>query len=142
MGQRIVQLMEGDEVLEPPVIRADHGSAACFQPATSATGLQHDSFATPPDDPEILTDTTDAVGRCHDSAGGGIELFTGDVGVIDSPLEFDLLIAAASAAPAEILPQKDARQDGYLLFFGATVANGRQRVKAETHRQIHYPNKC
>jgi putative cell wall-binding protein len=85
VGQRIVQLMQGDDFVDGEAIgfRADHGSAACLQPATGVTGLQHDSFATPPADPEILVDSTDATGRCHDTPGGGIELI--DVSGLDDP---------------------------------------------------------
>ena len=85
VGQRIVRLYNEEGELDPR-IRADHGSAACNSPATSATGLQHDGRATPQSDPEILLDTTDAVGRCHDTAGGGIELI--DVSGINDP-EFE-----------------------------------------------------
>lgn len=88
VGQRIIQLMTGEDFAEGEDLRfrADHGSAACLFPARSATGLQHDSFATPVDDAEILVDATDAVGRCHDTAGGGIELI--DVSGLDDP-EFE-----------------------------------------------------
>jgi putative cell wall-binding protein len=81
-GQRIVRLLDELGRLRPR-LRADHGSAACLQPATGATSLQHDSFATPVDDPELLIDTTDAAGRCHDSDGGGIELI--DISGLDDP---------------------------------------------------------
>jgi hypothetical protein len=50
-------------------------------------------------------------------ATDGIELFTGDIGVIDLPFEFDLLIAAAATAPANLIPKADARQCRYLQFF-------------------------
>lgn len=54
VGQRIVQLTDEAGELKP-VHRADHGSAACNSPATSATGLQHDAWATPQSDPEVLS---------------------------------------------------------------------------------------
>jgi putative cell wall-binding protein len=82
VGQRIVRLLDEDGRFAPR-IRADHGSAACNSPATGVTGLQHDGFATPGDDPELLIDTTDAVGRCHDTAAGGIELI--DISGLDDP---------------------------------------------------------
>ena len=82
VGQRIIQLTDEAGELNP-VHRADHGSAACNAPATSATGLQHDAWATPQSDPEILLDATDAVGRCHDTAGGGFELI--DISGINDP---------------------------------------------------------
>ena len=85
VGQRIVELTNAEGELAPR-IRADHGSAACNAPATSATGLQHDAWATPQSDPEILLDATDAVGRCHDTPGGGLELI--DISGINDP-EFE-----------------------------------------------------
>ncbi|HVM27142.1 MAG TPA: hypothetical protein VM433_05630 [Mycobacteriales bacterium] len=75
VGQRIAQLTDGSgAVLAEPKVVADHGSARCNAPATSATGLQHDVQAVPLVDTELLVDTTDAVGRCHDTPGGGLEL--------------------------------------------------------------------
>jgi putative cell wall-binding protein len=125
VGQRIVQLMEGDEMLDPPRIRADHGSAACtfepIPPATSATGLQHDSFATPPGDPEILTDTTDATGRCHDTAGGGIELI--DISGLDDdefePRELHLLRFNAYSHTTTLDPERP-----WIIYSNNSAANG------------------
>jgi hypothetical protein len=85
VGQRMIQVLDDANELAP-TFRADHGSAACNSPATSATGLQHDAFATPLADPEILFDATDAVGRCHDTPGGGLELI--DVSGLGDP-EFE-----------------------------------------------------
>lgn len=82
VGQRITKLVDPDGTVSPAWV-ADHGSAACDVRSTSATGLQHDQFAVPPEDPELLVDTTDATGRCHDAPGGGIELV--DVSGIDRP---------------------------------------------------------
>jgi putative cell wall-binding protein len=125
VGQRIVQLMKGDEMLEPPRIRADHGSAACtfepIPPATSATGLQHDSFATPPGDPEILTDTTDATGRCHDTGGGGIELI--DISGLDDdefePRELHLLRFNAYSHTTTLDPERP-----WIIYSNNSSANG------------------
>lgn len=72
VGQRIVQLTDAAGEIVPEVV-ADHGSARCAI-NTSATGLQHDIQAVPLVETEILLDTTDAVGRCHDTPGGGIEI--------------------------------------------------------------------
>lgn len=90
IGQRIVRLTDGEKV--DPVWVADHGSAACTPANASVTGLQHDpAVAGMPDRralrgidalaaqslaviPEVLIDTTDATGRCHDGPGGGLEL--------------------------------------------------------------------
>jgi hypothetical protein len=71
IGQRIVQLTQGAAVA--PRWIADHGSAHC-QLSTSTTGLQHDSQVTSDGKIRLLTDTTDATGRCHDPGGGGIEI--------------------------------------------------------------------
>ena len=74
IGQRILRLTDGSgTVLEEPEVVADHGSAVCTT-NSSATGLQHDVQAVPLEDASILVDTTDAVGRCHDAAGGGLEI--------------------------------------------------------------------
>ena len=72
VGQRIVQLTDaaGGEV--KPKVVADHGSARC-DANSSATGLQHDIQAVPRVETELLVDTTDAQGRCHDTPGGGLE---------------------------------------------------------------------
>lgn len=84
VGQRIIRLVDDGEV-EPEWV-ADHGSASCPDGSniSSTTGLQHDSQVTPralnllddspKPDAQIVTDNVDALGRCHDSAGGGLEL--------------------------------------------------------------------
>jgi len=71
IGQRILQLTQGGSVA--PRWVADHGSARC-QASTSTTGLQHDSQIASIGRVRLLTDTTDARGRCHDTGGGGIEI--------------------------------------------------------------------
>ena len=82
VGQRILNL--GDP--ENPTFVADHGSASCgdVSNASATTGLQHDTQVTPravnilgpgeKPDAELIIDTVDALGRCHDAAGGGLEL--------------------------------------------------------------------
>lgn len=88
VGQRIF-LLEDDGKVDPRWV-ADHGSAACTIQNTAITGLQHDAAilgmprrnVTPAEvasrslavKPELIVDTTDATGRCHDPAGGGLEL--------------------------------------------------------------------
>ena len=72
VGQRIVKLKDGSGEVAPEVV-ADHGSARC-DANSSATGLQHDVQAVPRVETELLIDTTDATGRCHDTPGGGIEI--------------------------------------------------------------------
>jgi hypothetical protein len=80
IGQRILQLTSGGAVA--PRWVADHGSAHCEANA-STTSLQHDSQIATQGKVRLLTDTTDASGRCHDSNGGGIEII--DVTHIRNP---------------------------------------------------------
>ena len=72
VGQRIIRLTKDGKV-EPTWV-ADHGSAHCAPDNSSVTGLQHDSQIAKLGAITLLTDTTDAVGRCHDPEGGGIEI--------------------------------------------------------------------
>ena len=80
IGQRILQLTQGGVVA--PRWLADHGSAHC-EASTSTTGLQHDPQIAQQGRIRLLTDTTDASGRCHDPGGGGIEII--DVTGIANP---------------------------------------------------------
>lgn len=83
VGQRIVQLTDATgAVLPAPKVVGDHGSSRC-QANSSATGLQHDVQAVPSQETQLLVDTTDAVGRCHDTPGGGLELI--DVSGLGTP---------------------------------------------------------
>jgi hypothetical protein len=82
VGQRIVQLTDERGADTAPTVVADHGSAHC-EANSSATGLQHDVQAVPLVETEILVDTTDATGRCHDTAGGGLEIL--DVSGLGEP---------------------------------------------------------
>jgi hypothetical protein len=82
VGQRIVQLTDAAGEPVAPTVVADHGSALC-EANSSATGLQHDVQAVPAVQTEILVDTTDATGRCHDTAGGGMEII--DVSGLGQP---------------------------------------------------------
>jgi hypothetical protein len=73
IGQRLLQLTQGG-VVRPRWV-ADHGSARCSTSNPSGTlGLQHDSQVAQLGKVQLLTDTTDATGRCHDPGGGGIEI--------------------------------------------------------------------
>ena len=73
IGQRIIQLTQRGRVA--PRWVADHGSAHCTTSNPSGTtGLQHDSQIARKGQIRLLTDTTDATGRCHDPNGGGIEV--------------------------------------------------------------------
>ncbi len=72
VGQRMLQLATSKTV--NPQFRADHGSANCpTANPTGTLGLQHDTQVTPKSNPQLIIDTTDATGRCHDSGGGGLE---------------------------------------------------------------------
>ena len=71
IGQRIIRLTRNGKVR--PKWVADHGSGHC-EANTSTTGLQHDPQVSTRGRIRLLTDTTDATGRCHDPAGGGIEI--------------------------------------------------------------------
>ncbi len=85
VGQRILRLVD-DGAVNPQWV-ADHGSAACTLGSTSVTGLQHDSqIAGMPGSAlnhQLLVDTTDATGRCHDPVGGGLELI--DISGVGDP---------------------------------------------------------
>jgi hypothetical protein len=73
IGQRILQLTRAGAVA--PRWVADHGSAHCETSNPSGTtGLQHDSQVGSLGKVRLLTDTTDATGRCHDPDGGGLEI--------------------------------------------------------------------
>jgi len=74
VGQRIIQLVDGEGNVAPTWV-ADHGSAVCAPTNPSGTlGLQHDVQVTPAPDAELLIDATDATSRCHDPSGGGMEI--------------------------------------------------------------------
>ncbi len=72
VGQRLIRLTRDGKVR--PRWKADHGSAHCPPASTSVTGLQHDTQVATRNGVRLITDTTDATGRCHDPAGGGIEI--------------------------------------------------------------------
>ncbi|MGH2691445.1 MAG: hypothetical protein ACRDHM_02975 [Actinomycetota bacterium] len=76
VGQRIIQLLDKNGNVDVQWV-ADQGSANCpTANPQGTTGLQHDVqvLRVPKRRPVYLTDTTDALGRCHDPAGGGIEI--------------------------------------------------------------------
>ena len=74
VGQRIIRLVTKTGRVKPRWI-ADHGSANCPTANPSGTtSLQHDQTVTPRRNPRLLIDTTDSTGRCHDPAGGGLEI--------------------------------------------------------------------
>lgn len=85
VGQRILKLVTADGTVDPEWV-ADHGSGSCDDVSnfSATTGLQHDTQVTPravnvlapgpKPDAELIVDTVDALGRCHDAPGGGLEL--------------------------------------------------------------------
>ena len=76
VGQRFLRLVNRKGAVKPKWV-ADHGSAHCPTANPSGTtGLQHDVAVTPKRNPKLAIDTTDATGRCHDPAGGGLELIS------------------------------------------------------------------
>ena len=82
-GQTIIRLT--DKGVVAPQLVSGHPSAACPAVFTSPTGLQHDVEATPKGnaieqqpnpfivrrDAQLLVDSTDGSGRCHDNADAG-----------------------------------------------------------------------
>jgi len=83
VGQRLVKLVDADGTVAPEFV-ADHGSGNCgdLRNVAATTGLQHDVQVTPTKgfylpgakpNAQLLIDTVDAVGRCHDITGGGLE---------------------------------------------------------------------
>jgi hypothetical protein len=104
VGQRITQLTTNQGTVVNPTWIADHPSASCATSNPSGTlGLQHDAAAAgafrrtsrPTSipgvatlDTQLIIDTTDATGRCHDSGGGGLELI--DITNINLPKEIHL----------------------------------------------------
>ena len=73
VGQRIIRLTDRKGRVRPQWV-ADHGSGQCTTDNTGVTGLQHDTQVAKRRGVTLITDTTDAVGRCHDPEGGGIEI--------------------------------------------------------------------
>ncbi len=85
-GQTIVKLTEGGAVVRPSSGTSSHPSAACASNPSAILGLQHDVEATPkggtilntpnalaaPGEAQLLIDTTDAAGRCHDQGTLGV----------------------------------------------------------------------
>jgi hypothetical protein len=103
VGQRITQLTTNQGTVVNPTWIADHPSASCTLGSTGVTGLQHDAAAAgafrrtsrPTSipgvatlDTQLIIDTTDATGRCHDSGNGGLELI--DITNISQPKEIHL----------------------------------------------------
>jgi hypothetical protein len=103
VGQRITQLTTNQGTVVNPTWIADHPSASCTLGSTGVTGLQHDAAAAgafrktsrPTSipgvqtlDTQLIIDTTDSTGRCHDSPNGGLELV--DITNVATPKEIHL----------------------------------------------------
>jgi hypothetical protein len=104
VGQRITQLTTNQGTVVNPTWISDHASASCTLGSTGVTGLQHDAAAVgmfmfrktsrrtsiPVQtlDTQLIVDTTDATGRCHDAGNGGLELI--DITNITQPKEIHL----------------------------------------------------
>ncbi len=124
-GQTIVQLTEAGEV--SPSFVTGHPSAGCLSNPSAALGLQHDVEATPKgsglplntrnpyaarDDAQLLVDTTDAAGRCHDQGvvgleaapRGGLELI--DITNVEAPVEIGLTSHIGEAHTVNIDPKR------------------------------------
>jgi hypothetical protein len=124
-GQTIVQLTDGGDV--SPSFVTGHPSAACISDPSQATGLQHDVEATPKgagiplntknpfavqEDAQLLIDTSDAPGRCHDQGTGGIggapqgglELI--DITNVEAPVEIALTSHIGEAHTVNVDPKR------------------------------------
>lgn len=90
IGQRFLRLTRNGQV--DPRWVADHGSAHC-QANTAVTGLQHDVQVARIGKVTLITDTTDARGRCHDTGGGGIEIMQAEhiANAMNGPFEVHLV---------------------------------------------------
>jgi hypothetical protein len=135
-GQTIVKLTQGGEV--KPSYVTGHPSAAC--PTTAgATALQHDVEAAPKgdvifngpnphavrSDAQLLVDTTDGSGRCHDSGLFGQQAPQGGLEIIDvtdpaKPKELALISHIGNAHTTNVDPKRphiafDVTQDGVTI---------------------------
>jgi len=124
-GQSIVQLTDAGEVA--PSFVTGHPSAGCLSNPSQATGLQHDVEATPKgegiplntrnpyaaqEDAQLLIDTSDAAGRCHDQGAGGLvmaprgglELI--DITNVETPVEIGLTSHIGEAHTVNVDPKR------------------------------------
>ena len=124
-GQTIVKLVNKDGLVEPEYVTG-HPSASCLSLATGITGLQHDVEATPKGgqvlnapnpyadnrETQLLIDTSDAPGRCHDQGilgaanvpRGGLEII--DVTNPAEPVEIGLTVHTGEAHTVNIDPKR------------------------------------
>jgi hypothetical protein len=125
-GQTIIKLVNADGEVAPGYV-SGHPSATCPGAASGVTGLQHDSEAAPKGnallqqpnkfvdtrDTQLVIDTTDAPGRCHDQGmalgvtgapRGGLEI----IDVTDSvhPVEIGLTSHVGQAHTVNVDPKR------------------------------------
>ena len=123
-GQNIIKLTENGEV--SPSYVTGHPSATCPKATSSATGLQHDSEASPKGgalpqfpnpyiakgDAQVVIDATDATGRCHDQGTLGISAAPqGGLEIIDvtdpaAPIEIGLTSHVGQAHTVNVDPKR------------------------------------
>ena len=122
-GQTIIQLTDKGAV--KPKYVAGHPSASCVTTTGSITGLQHDAEATPkggqllntpnpvaaPGDAQLLVDSSDANGRCHDQGVLGQQAPRGGLELIDitdpgKPKEIGLTVHVGEAHTVNIDPKR------------------------------------
>jgi hypothetical protein len=123
-GQTIVQLTDGGAV-EPRLV-SSHPSAGCLSDPTQALALQHDVEAAPKgeailntenpfavrSDTQVLVDTSDGPGRCHDQGvlgladapQGGLEII--DVTDVANPVEIGLTSHIGEAHTVNVDPKR------------------------------------
>ena len=123
-GQTIVQLTNADGEVDPQYVTG-HPSATCPGIATGVTGLQHDVEAAPKGnalvqfpnpyvdtrDTQIIVDTTDAPGRCHDQGELGVGAPQGGLEIVDvtdptAPTEIGLTSHVGQAHTVNIDPKR------------------------------------
>ena len=122
-GQTIVRLTENGEV--KPSYVTGHPSASCVTTTQSATALQHDVEATPKGtalpqqinpyiakgDAQLLVESTDGSGRCHDQGAFGQNAPNGGLEIIDitdptAPKELALTVHIGQAHTVNVDPKR------------------------------------
>ena len=122
-GQTIVKLTDKGTV--KPTYVTGHPSASCLTTTSSVTGLQHDAEATPkggqllntknpaaaPGDAQLIVDSSDAGGRCHDQGVLGQQAPRGGLELIDvtdpaQPKEIGLTVHVGEAHTVNIDPKR------------------------------------
>src|SRR5215208_6495002 len=122
-GQTIIQLTDKGAV--KPKYVTGHPSASCVTTTGSVTGLQHDAEATPkggqllnttnpaaaPGDAQLLVDSSDANGRCHDQGVLGQQAPRGGLELVDitnpaQPKEIGLTVHIGEAHTVNVDPKR------------------------------------